>query len=65
MCEVEEECNECSLRENENGSVALSQTVKQEMGTDHEYSIKNAAIQEIIVNCQERLEGAWNDSKKK
>ena len=40
MCQVEEEQNECSSRDNENDSVALSQTVKQEMGTDHEYSVK-------------------------
>ena len=63
MCEVEEERNECSLRENENDSVALSQTVKQEMGTDHEYSIKRS---DTGNNCKlpRKTRRCLNDSKR-
>ena len=63
MCEVEEEQNECSSRDNEKDSVPLSQTVKQEMGTDHEYSVKpgNAGN-----NCKSprKTRSCLNDSKR-
>ena len=63
MCEVGEDQNECSPRDNENDYVVLSQTVKQEMGTDHEYSVKTG---NATNNCkaQRKTRRCLNDSKR-
>ena len=51
------------LKRNENDSMALSQTVKQEMGTDHEYSIKPS---DTGNNCKfpRNTRRCLNDSKR-
>ena len=63
MCEVQEEQDEYSSRGNENDSVVLSQIVKQEMGTDHEYSVKPG---NATNNCElpRKTRRCLNDSKR-